>query len=99
MSDARRWHFRATLTSVALVACCAAAFGACTSYQRSNGSACIKDVDCLTGYCQAQVCASLPETLNGNSYEDGGEIDSASPPEASTPDTSSPTDSSSDSAG
>jgi hypothetical protein len=94
MSDARP---RAIVTSLALVACLGAAFGACTSYQSANGENCLKNADCLTNYCQAQVCASPPAPLNGSSYEEGGvSEDTGTAADTSTPETSTPADSASD---
>ncbi|MGO8996141.1 MAG: hypothetical protein ACLQVI_22750 [Polyangiaceae bacterium] len=71
MKDARRLQTRAAIAFVAIVAAIGAGFGACTSYQRPNGENCLKDADCLTNYCVAQVCSNPPNTLNGSSYEDG----------------------------
>jgi hypothetical protein len=106
MSDARRSRSRAVIAFVAVVASIGAAFGACTSYERANGEACIKDIDCLSGSCVAQVCGNSPPPLSGSSYDDGGSVgvDSGTPVEASstqgtdsaTPDSSSGEDAGSD---
>jgi hypothetical protein len=72
MSDARRSQPRAVMTFAAVLLALGATFGACTSYQRANGEQCLKDVDCVSGYCIAQVCGSPNPALNGSSYGDGG---------------------------
>jgi hypothetical protein len=98
MSDARRSHTRAIIAFVAIVGSIGAAFGACTSYQRANGEDCLKDNDCLSGYCLAQYCGLPPPSLDTSNYEDGSTPPeaAATPREASTPasDSSSASDSS-----
>src|ERR1700722_7848090 len=72
MRGARRSQTRAVIAFVAVVGSVGAAFGACTSYQRENGEGCIKDIDCLSGYCVAQVCGNPNPTLIGSSYGEAG---------------------------
>lgn len=97
MRGARRLQTRAVIAFVATVASVGAAVGACTSYLRSNGEECIKDLDCLSGYCLAQVCGTPGPILNGSSYGDGGtssgeDSGSTGTPETGTgADTSTPT--------
>jgi hypothetical protein len=102
MSDARRSQTRAVTAFVAIVLAIGAAFAACTSYQRQNGEDCIKDVDCLSNYCLAQVCAPPPPLLVGGAYDGGvsedtgtGGVDSS----PGAPDTATAVDSGSDSSG
>ncbi len=73
MSDARRSRTRAIIAFVAVIASIGAAFGACTNYTRADGQSCIKDVDCLSGSCIAQVCGTPPlKPSVGNSYGEAG---------------------------
>jgi hypothetical protein len=92
MSDARRSQTRAVLAFVAVVASLGAAFGACTSYSRANGEECLKDVDCLSGYCLAQKCDNPQPVLSGPSYGTPPAADAGAAADTSTntPDTSTP---------
>ncbi len=94
MSDVRRSCLRAILVSIAVVSLAGAAVSACTNYQRPNGEDCLKDIDCLTNYCLAQVCASPPSSLVASPYSEGGE-DGGTPEAAPPVDTGSPGDSAS----
>jgi hypothetical protein len=76
MRGARRSQLPAFLVFAAVASVASLLALACTNYQRANGDACLKDVDCLTGYCQAQVCATPPAGLNGSSYVEAGLIPS-----------------------
>lgn len=97
MSDARRSQSRAVIAFVAVVTALGAAFAACTSYQRANGEDCLKDVDCISGFCVAQTCATPPTSLNGSSYGDGSAnapgADAGQESGASTPDSAPAADS------
>jgi len=102
MKDARRSQTRAAIAFVSILAAIGAGFGACTSYQRPNGENCLKDADCLTGYCLAQVCSTPPPTLNGSSYEDGSaseDTGSGAAPDTGTPASDSASSSTPDSSG
>jgi hypothetical protein len=92
MSDARRSQSRAMLAFVAVVASLGAAFGACTSYSRANGEECLKDVDCLSGFCLAQKCENPQPILVGPSYGPAAATDagSAADTSMSAPDTAPP---------
>ena len=68
MSDARRSQSRAIFAVVAVAISVGAGFAACTSYQRANGEACLKDIDCISGYCLAQKCDNPAPSLAGTSY-------------------------------
>jgi hypothetical protein len=92
MSDVRRSRQRAILAVIAVLSLFGAAVGACTNYQRSNGEGCLKDVDCLTNYCVAQVCATPPTPVDGSAYGEAGEDagtpgkgDAAPPGDTGTP--------------
>jgi hypothetical protein len=93
MSDARRWHLRAFVFSIFAVTVVGAVVAACTNYQRTNGEGCLKDIDCLTGYCQSQVCATPPTYIDGSPYSEAsteeagatGPAEASSPSEASSP--------------
>jgi hypothetical protein len=93
MSDARRSQTRAIIAFVAVVTTIGAAFGACTSYARANGEECLKNVDCLSGYCIAQTCGNPAPVLAGSGYDSGAEVTDAGP-ETSTTDSAPPADSS-----
>jgi hypothetical protein len=60
------------VTSVAIAA-------ACSLSSRANGEACIKDQDCLSGFCVQNACQAAPPLLdaevNGDGY--GGPVDSS----------------------
>jgi hypothetical protein len=69
MTDAPRSRSRAVTTFVVLVVGLGALFAACTTYERDNGYACLKDSDCNSGYCVAALCAGAPPLLPpGASY-------------------------------
>jgi hypothetical protein len=86
MRGARRLPTRAIIAFIAVVASISAASGACTNYQRADGEECIKNVDCLSGFCLAQVCGQPNPTLSGSTYEEAGtiSIDAGSAPDTST---------------
>jgi hypothetical protein len=52
---------------------------ACSLSSRANGEACIKDSDCLSGFCVQATCEPAPPLLdaevNGDGY--GGPVDSS----------------------
>ncbi|HEX8792473.1 MAG TPA: hypothetical protein VF765_16100 [Polyangiaceae bacterium] len=64
--------------------------GACTEQLRTNGQACLKDGDCLSGVCTNSVCVAaaplLDAEVNGDgSLDAGGEAASDAPPDGITP--------------
>jgi hypothetical protein len=96
MSDARRRHLRAFVVSILAVTAVGAVIGACTNYQRANGEGCLKDIDCTSGYCQAQVCATPLVFIDGSPYGEASTSEDAgtAPSEASTPNEAGPSEAS-----
>jgi hypothetical protein len=61
--------------------CVLGAGGACTEELRSNGQSCLKNGDCISGYCASSTCVAAPPLLDAEVNGDGS-LDAPSATEA-----------------
>ncbi len=60
-----------SVTIAAVVVAAVAVAAACSLASRANGEACIKDQDCLSGFCVQAVCQAAPPLLDAEVNGDG----------------------------